>query len=181
MAEQSDLTEFVGALKLVCLTRKFSDSVEEHGFVLGLSKTLVLLQRFYDFREDGYAVLRLIDISSIRSNKYERKWEQILRDEGMLDQVGMPDMLPLDGISMVIAALESRRMNIRVECEECEGADESGFHIGRVVGIQSDAFDFQYFDATGKWFDGAYDIPFASVTRVEFDSPYINVFSKYLE
>ena len=44
-----------------------------------------------------------------------------------------------------------------------------------------DSLEFLYFDSRGNWAEDPYEIPFASITRIEFDTPYIRTFSKYLK
>ena len=86
-----------------------------------------------------------------------------------------------DTLSELMNGLLVRDRNISVECENCEGSEESGFHIGRVVKLAKDHFDFVFFDTKGCWFFSTYSIPYSSVTKIEFDDPYVDTFSKYIE
>jgi hypothetical protein len=184
MTEQMDLRNrvkhFVGVPKQVHLTRDFPGEPRHNGFVLGLGRSLVLLQQFHDFYNEGYTAIRLRDITSIRSGKSERFWGRMLRKEGILDSVGIPYKVPLTSIGALLRYFVSTRQNIIVQCESRESEDEDGFHIGRVLSAGADSVKFHYFSATGRWDARSYEIPISAITKVEFDTPYVNTFSKYV-
>lgn len=182
MVKQDDLKEFVGVRKMVRLTRKVSEGTfHNSGYILGLSENLVLLHGFNDFHIDGYCIYRLGDISSVRSNEMDRKWDQMLCDEGVLDNVGISYDVPLLDFPSVIRGLKAQGRNIIVDCEDCSDAPETGFHIGHIVFYKKQHFEMREFDTTGKWYSHPFEIRHDKVTRVEFDSPYVNIYSKYAE
>jgi hypothetical protein len=180
MVTESELLDYVGTLRQVSLNFRFPGSFSLPGFILGLSSKLVLIHQVPELREDGYAVFWLCDVSSFRSNRFDRKFDQILRDEGVLERIGIPYDLPLVNIQALLRGLQLRNRNIIIDCENCPHADESGYHMGRIVALDDEHFTLEEFDATGEWYDVPFEIPYSSVTRVEFDTHYVNTFSKYV-
>jgi len=39
----------------------------------------------------------------------------------------------------------------------------------------------QHFDSMGGWYDGPSVVAFSDITKIQFDTPYINTISKYLK
>lgn len=174
------LTESVGTRKKVKITRPYLGEQNCYGFVLGMSKKWVLLHDFFDFTPMGYTAIRIADISSCRSGKYERKWEQMLAAEGILDRVGINYEIDLDSTHSLLESLQRRGQNIVVECECEDDSDNDAFFIGQITKLEKRFIRLRHFDATGNWEKGVYRIPFHAITKIEFDTPYVNTFSKYL-
>jgi hypothetical protein len=66
---------------------------------------------------------------------------------------------------------------------ECEltGSEESDYYIGRLVTVSDEEVALLYFDSLGTWDKEPTIIPCKSITKIEFDTPYINTFSKYIK
>jgi hypothetical protein len=174
------LTEIVGAHKRVQVTRPYPGDPLLNGFVVGMSKKLLLLHDFFDFTPIGYTAIRLADICSCRSGKYERKCEQMLEVEGILDRVGINYEVDLSSTHSLLESLQRRGQNIIVECEYEDDSDRDAFFIGQITELEKRFVRFRHFDETGNWEDGEYRIPFYAITQIEFDTVYVNTFSKYL-
>src|SRR5262249_25569874 len=107
-ALREQLRSFVGIPTKVRLTRSIPSEPRLNGFILGVGRDLVLLQQFHDFYPEGYAVLRLRDVTDLRSGKYERHWERMLAGEGLLERVGIPYNVPLEDVPGLLKALQQR-------------------------------------------------------------------------
>src|SRR5205085_4534067 len=105
-----------------------------HGFILGLGSELVLFQNCEEFTLDGYTVIQISDITSLRSNKYERFSEKMLKSEGTYDEVGIADDLNLDSWQALLQGLKKLNKNVIIECEVGD-EDEDDFFIGRLVRV----------------------------------------------
>jgi hypothetical protein len=179
-ARLEQLRSFVGTRKKVRVSRSISSEPQHNGFVLAVGRDLVLLQQFHDFYPEGYTALRVRDITDIRSGEYERHWERMLAGEGILDRVGAPDDVPLQDVPELLRALQRRGDNVIVECEDAEENIED-FYIGRILSVDDDSLCFANFDALGRWDEAPDTIPFEEITKVQFETPYVRTFSKYLE
>jgi hypothetical protein len=172
--------------KLVCLpkkvqiTRAYSGEPTHNGFVLGLGRDLVLLQQFHDFYPEGFTALRVADIKRVCSGEHERFWERMFRGEGLMGLAGISYSVPLDDFRSLLAALQEMGQNVIVECEDPKKTDHDDFFIGRVVSLDDKVAWLLNFDPQGQWDDALSVINFGDITKVQFDTPYINTLSRYL-
>ena len=80
----TQLKKYVRTLKHVRIERPYPEDQYMHGFIHGISKTLLVMQKFHDFYNEGYALIRISDIIGFRSNKYERFFDKMFKKEGLL-------------------------------------------------------------------------------------------------
>lgn len=161
----------------VRLERPGMDTEHLHGIPLALGDELVLLRVVDDFRLDGYSVVRIGDVESLRSNEYERFVERVLHDRGLLADVGRVAPVPVDNWASLLAVLrESRTITI----VECEAADVEEFYIGRVCTVGVDAVEVLEFSPMAEWEEEPCRIALADITRVRFLDGYSTAFLPYL-
>lgn len=175
------LAKFVRQPKKVQITRAYPGETTHNGFVLGLGRDLVLLQQFHDFYTEGFTALRVADIKRVRSGEHERFWERMFRGEGMIGLVGISYSVPLADFRSLLAALQEMGRNVIVECEDRKTADHDDFLIGRVLTLDDETVSLLNFDPQGVWDEEPSVIDFEDITKVQFDTPYINTISKYLK
>jgi len=174
------LLSLVGTWKKVRLTRGFASEPLHNGFVLALGREWVLLQQFHDFYPEGYTAVRVRDITDVRSGEYERHWERMLAGEGQFDRITDPGDVPLDNIPQLLQELQRRGQNVIVECEDPD-EDIEDFYIGQILSVDEESVCFANFDGLGRWDEAPDTIPFGEITKVQFETPYVQTFSKYLE
>jgi hypothetical protein len=175
------LSKVVGRLKMAHILRGYPGDPTHNGFVLGLGRDLVLLHQFHDFYPEGYTALRVADIKRVRSGAHERSWETMFRGEGLLDRVGIPYEVPLDDYRSLLAALHGGGQHVIIECEDRRTPEDDDFFIGPVVTLDDESVLIQHFDSMGGWYDGPSVVAFSDITKIQFDTPYINTISKYLK
>jgi hypothetical protein len=73
-----------------------------------------------------------------------------------------------------------RGKNVIVECEARRRREEDQFFIGRILGCGREYVSLLHFDAVGEWDEEPTAIRYKAITSVQFDSPYVNFYSKYL-
>lgn len=177
---REQLRPFVGSRKKVRVARSIPSEPHHNGFVLGLDRDWVLLQQFHDFYPEGYVALRVADVITVRSGEYERQWERMFAGEGILNRVGIRYSVSLHDVQSLLKSLQQRGNNVIVECEDFREA-LTDFYIGRILLVEGGSLFFANFDALGKWDDRPRKIALDEITQVQFDTPYVNTFSKYLE
>jgi hypothetical protein len=175
------LEKVVGKPKKVHLTWFYPGEPTHNGFVLGLGLNLVLLHQFHDFSPEGYTALRVADIKRVRSGEHERFSEMMLRGEGIMDRVGISYEVPLEDFRSLLTFLHERRQHVIVECEDRRNAEYDDFTIGRIVNLDDVTVSVLHFDSLGTWNDVPSIIAFTDVTKIQFDTPYINTITKYLK
>ncbi len=147
-----------------------------NGFPLVVSDDLVLVRTLHDFTPDGFAVLRLRDVTGVTSGDAERFFERVLRAEGMLDGLPAPRPVLLRSWRSV---LESVRAHYRHAILECERVDEDDFVLGELTGVDDEAASVRYIQVDGTRERDATRVPLDELTLVRFDEQYINLFGKY--
>jgi hypothetical protein len=177
---RQQLQSLVGTRKKVRLTRGFPSEPRVNGFVVAIGREWALLEVFHDFYSEGYTAIQVRGISDIRSGEYERHWEQMLAAEGLLDRIAVPSDVPLDGIAQLLKALQRRGQNVIIECEDPD-ENVQDFYIGQILSVDKDSVCFANFDALGRWDDDPHAIPFREISKVQFETPYVQKFSKYLK
>jgi hypothetical protein len=175
------LSRLVGLPKMVRVTRGFAGDPTQLGFVLGIGGSLVLLHQFHDFYAEGYTTLRIADVERIRTGEQERFLERIIIAEGLLGGLGIPYPLTLDDMRSLLSDLYERGHPVVVECEGRETSAHDEYYIGQIVAVGNESLKLLYFNAVGKWDSEPSVIAFPSITRVQFDTPYINTIIKYLK
>lgn len=65
-----------------------------------------------------------------------------------------------------------------IECED-EEEDVEDFYIGTLVATSDNGIRFRHFDALGYWERRPSTIVLADISRVQFDTPYANIFSRH--
>ncbi len=175
------LSKLVGRPKKVQITRSYPGEPLHNGFILGLGRDLVLLQQFHDFYPEGFTALRVADIKRVRSSEHERFWEGMYRAEGLMELVGISYQVPLDDFRSLLTALQEMDQHVIIESEDRKTADHDDFSIGRVVALDDQSVSILNFDPLGVWDDEPCVIDYDDITKIQFDTPYINTLSKYLK
>ena len=179
LAVRKELESARVARRIVCLKREAIDAIRVDGFPIAIGPELVLLAAVGDWQLDGYAIVRLVDITLVRSEEYERFTERVLEGEGELARVAPPTPpVPVDSWLTVFGALRASGRYVLVHEEEYEDEPMS---IGPVVGVRAESVLVHYVDATGEWEEEPSEIPFADITRVQVEDRYSSVFGRYAE
>jgi hypothetical protein len=79
-----------------------------------------------------------------------------------------------------LKALQERGNHIIVECEDAE-EEIQDYYIGQILSVDRGSLCFANFDALGRWDKDAHTISLEEITKLQFDTPYVQTFSKYLE
>jgi hypothetical protein len=150
-----------------------------NGYLMALSETLGVMHCFHDFLPDGYSVFRLEDVVSLRSGEYERHWDRMLAGEGLLDGLKRQITIDLGSLKAAIQWIDKEFKLMTVQCED-NGNNRQDFYIGRIDSTTETALVFHHFDGLGQWAEEPAAISLDEITLVQFDTPYIKHFSKYV-
>ena len=172
------LARHVGTGKMIRVARNRPSEPKIHGYLLGLSDELGLMHVFADFDPDGYAVFRVADVVSVRCCPYEQWWDHMLQSERKLAGIELPHRIDLASMRSAISSIVAHYDQIIVACEDPEEDDED-FYIGVVLKAGPRSLRFRHYDGLGYWNEETCSIPMDEITRVQFDAPYIRIFSKY--
>jgi hypothetical protein len=178
------LRKYVGTGAAIRVGREGLQKESLNGFLIELSTQFGVMHCFHDFMPDGFSLFRIADVTSVRSNKYERFWDKMLRAEGLLGGLTNPPNVDLKTLPRALNSIASAVDELIVECERQRNADDAWlsdkFFIGRAIEINKEDVLFVEFDALGRWEKWPTAIPLDEITLVQFDTPYINHFRKHL-
>lgn len=146
---------------------------------IGVSDALVLMHPFNDFRPDGYAVIRQQDIVGVRCGGHERLWETMLRGEGLLEDLNIPEGINSSSVQQLVQSVAARFRYMIVECEASDQPIQD-FYFGELVAVDSDVIRFRCLNGMARWDDKVVEIPVTEVTKIQFDTPYVQRFTKYI-
>lgn len=158
------------------IKRKHIDDDSIACIPLAVGENLLLIQYLDDFILNGYKIIRLKDITSVRSEEIERFHDKILKEEGIYNQIQMPDITSLNNWRECMKELQKFNKNIIVEDENSEGYL---FSIGKIVGVKNKLL-FLNFDVLGDWDMSAREIRYKDIKTVSIDNRYCNILSKYI-
>jgi hypothetical protein len=147
-----------------------------YGFPLALDDDLVLVRSLHDFAANGFAVLRVRDVTEVHSGDAERFFERVLRAEAALDPAAAEKTVPLRSWR---AVLEAVRAHYRYAIVECERADGGEFYLGELASVDDDEAALHFIQVTGTREVGLTRVSLDDVTLVRFDERYVNLFGRY--
>ncbi len=149
------------------------------GFILGISKQLLLLQLDNEFMLDGYAVIRLDDFDSIRHSSYERTQQKILRAEGHLSSgFGFDHPLPLAGWAVLLKTLKNYDLHVIVENFNKDFLD---FWIGPIKRVSENSVSIHNYNPDGQLDAKPSAISLETISVLKFGDRYSTIFRKYLK
>ena len=139
---------------------------------------LLLIQYLYDFSFDGYKIIRMDDITSVRYSDIEEFGEFILKEEGLMKKVKKPDIKNISNWEAFLKEYKELNKTIIIECE---ALTEQNFCIGKIVDVNNDSIELLCFDSVGEWEQYTRKIIFEDITSVSFNDRYSLTISKYVK
>lgn len=170
------LRQHISSGQKVQIDRGAFDHPHWNGYPLAASDRLVLVRTLDDFDLDGFAVLRMEDLTAVRSGEPERFFDHVLRAEGLLDAVPPAPSIRLDGWQSV---LEDVLRGPGHAIIECEGLEDPEFYLGRLVDVDAERVALRYITVTGLVEEEITHVPLEDITLVRFDERYVRYFAKY--
>lgn len=172
------LTRLQKRRALVAVHRAAIDDWRVSGLVLDFSDDLILMvDAGGDFFVDGYRIIATKDISQLDFGECERWYGHILREEGLIPDLGPTTTLDLSSWRSALVAFERERRNIIVENESPKS---ERFLIGRVERLGPKSVTICSFDPVGNWLYERKRIDYAEITSIRFECNYLKLHSKYL-
>lgn len=173
-----ELASLAGSGKMVHLLRRQPNEPRLNGYLLAMSENLLLMHCFDDFEPDGYTICRVRDVVRFRHGPYEEWFDHMLHSEGLLGGLRLPRKIDISSLTTAVRSVARHYDQMTIECEDTEEAEED-FYIGKVVEVRARSIRFRDYDALGYWSSSPQTIKMNDITKVQFDTPYIKVFSKY--
>ncbi|MEO6589938.1 MAG: hypothetical protein ABIP06_11605 [Pyrinomonadaceae bacterium] len=148
------------------------------GVVICNKSDFVVLREEIDFEFNGVVFIPKRFIKSIRDGKYDKCGNEILRQNGQLEQLNVPDWIfECENLNQILDSLKSQDIWAAIEIVSNKN---SSFYIGPITKIGKRNFRLHCYDAAGKW-ESEYKLPISGIFKIEFDSKYCNYFNAFMK
>ncbi|HEX2207504.1 MAG TPA: hypothetical protein VHG93_07460 [Longimicrobium sp.] len=170
-----ELTEAAAAVRLVSIVRR-GELEKLDAFPLAVGSRLVLVCNVNPevLVPDGYVVIRLQDVAEVRVTEWGRSVERALAAESRLPDPARTPAVRLDGWAGALADLHAREIPLSLDCEDDEGA----YFVGILTAVHDDSVQMRHVTTEGVWEDEDGTVYLDELTRVNFGSRYVEVFTR---
>ncbi|MBK1791703.1 hypothetical protein [Persicirhabdus sediminis] len=173
---KSLVKHFSQSRSLVTITRERIDSNDIHGFIVDYDDQWILLKREYDFHIDGWLLLRIADISALKSTPTNEFQKALLEEEGLLDRVDFAAKIPEGGVRHLLDNFD-RRAVIILEDE----IQNDLFVIGFIDEVTQHNVSVDFITGIGQIDDEKSVLDIESITSITYDSNYSLFYQRYFE
>jgi hypothetical protein len=154
---------------------------EIHGVPVDLSTDFVVLQEISDFFMYGYIILPIDGILEVSRDAADAFIEHILIKEGLMAQVGRKHDISLGNWQEIFEGLKQTGLSVSIHIDVDGDEDDFGdFLIGPVTVVEEESVSIHPFDPEGVYSEVHEEIYYDVISRVAFDEPYANMYTKYL-
>jgi len=163
---------------LVSIRRSKISGNTIQGFILDSSEELVALQYVHNFNLDGLMILRVEDITEVKSSATDKFQKGLLKKEGLLEKVPFGATFNLRNWRSLICQLATEYEFMILECE---AAKESDFFIGRVLKTTKASVQGHYFSGVADWAENRERVKLKDITSCQVGTNYINVYQRHFK
>jgi hypothetical protein len=162
---------------IITIEREKIDKNEKiTGFPLMLSEELLMMSKIDDFRDDGFLVMRIEDITDAYSKESDAFYEEICVKEGLKQKAFENPIIDIAGFASVLKQLVCYNKFVTIQCEFED--DELYYSIGKITKFEDNVVSFNNFDKMGIWEETERIIPTDKVTLISIEDYYSNMFYK---
>jgi hypothetical protein len=170
------LKKFRQEKKFVSISRESIDSNSILGFILEVSKELLLIQFVYDFNLDSLMVLPISDISEVESNSGNRLQKQMLVEENIFQKIDYGTRYHLDSWKSILSQFKEQFKFVILENEKL---NKPVFLIGEMKSLFERSVAVRYFSVTGRWDEKPTKISYSEITSCQVNSNYLKMYQRY--
>ena len=146
------------------------------GFPIIISKQLLLMTVINDFHDEGFAILKLSDISDAYSKESEVFYEKICISENIGTKI--PDYIKdITDLRSVVKQLQNYKGYVSIQCEN--QIETCSFYLGKIDAVEQDGVIFRDIDTDGVWDDEVHKILYDKITKITFEDYYSKMYYKY--
>lgn len=149
-----------------------------HGFPIAMSNELILMSVISDFHDEGFAILRLSDITDAYSTENDAFYEKICISEKIGNNT-TTTIKDITNLTFVLKQLMNYDGFISIQCEE--QIEKCTFYLGKIDIIEYDGVIFKDVGMDGIWDVETHKILFDKITQITFGDNYSKMFYKYAE
>jgi hypothetical protein len=163
--------------ELLCIRRASIEESSMQGFLLAFSDSLLLFQYVYNFRLDGYLIIRRSDVTELSCRDTDRFQREFLQAEGVLEQADFEFSAPIQSFDSFLASRPADEIVI----VEDELSDPQEFLIGTVSHVADDAVHINHFTGIARLSECPEQLAIERITSCQTSTNYIRFYERYFE
>jgi len=173
-----DLNQLKESKTQISISREGIDSFRIRGFLLGFSKSLILIHYVSDIRLDGLMILPLKDITDIQQDKTDVFQTQMLKDEGQYKEIDFQTEYKFSSWKSLLKAIGAQDFIVSAEDE----TSEYPLHfIGYLKKIKKHSISLKSFTGAGNWEKGKTVMYYEEISAIQIGSNYLNTYARYFQ
>ena len=177
MGRKKRLKAALGRPRKVRVTLNIGNGSEYyHGFVVGLSESLLVLHVLDDFHLDGHCVVRVRDITRVRMGERDQTMSRILKSLGVHRSIELPSWLKYGSWRGLFRSL--------AKAEKCVMVERAGRHprvsVGEILRAGNSRVSIRAFDASARWIAFPRKVRYKQARVVWFDDEYGTTFHEFM-
>lgn len=157
------LRESMDADNLILIPLKMSDHIIAGHYVR-------------DFVLDGYKIISLAEITSIKRGALEEYHDEILRGEYSFGKNNYIEKVNIETWQGFFEDISKFGKMINITQEHL---GETFFYVGRVIAVKQEQLEFLEINPEGEWDDETTMIEYEEITMVDFGDRYSSMLHKY--
>ena len=148
------------------------------GFPIAMSQKLLFMTVINDFHDEGFAILRLTDVSDAYSKESDTFYEKICTSEKI--GIEISDIVQeITDLTTVLKQLIKYEGFISVQCEN--QLERCTFYLGKIKAVEQDGIVFKDIDMDGRWDNESHKIIFDEIAQITYGDNYSKMFYKYVK
>ena len=171
------IKECIKAKNIMHIERENIDYHVLEAIPVDMNNKFLLIQYIYDFYYDGFKLICLDDITSIKRGEIEKFHDKIVEEEEKT--INIKDLVNVDikeWKPFFQSIFETGKMiDIYLERKE-EGRT---FFVGKVVSVSESHLELLEIYPAGDWYKDTTSISYKDITMVSFNNNFCNMLEKY--
>lgn len=146
---------------------------EQEGFILGMSKTLLLLQAIHEWQDVGAMVVPIDTIEACEISEFHDQQISIL-DFNSVKRTKRYSGIKIGSFAELFQNLKHKNKFVVISFED-------DINVGLIETVTKESVILKGIDPGGSWIDEPLDCPFEEITLVQFDDSYSRTLQRYVE
>ena len=173
-----DLNSLKESRTQISISREGIDNFRIRGFLLGYSKTIILIHYVSDIRLDGLMILPLKDITDIQQDKTDVFQTQMLKDEGIFKEIDFQTKYEFSNWKSLLKSIDAQDLVVSVEDET---SDYPLHFFGYLKKIKKHSISLKSFTGAGNWHKGKTVMYYDDISAIQIGSNYIDTYARYFQ
>lgn len=146
------------------------------GFPIAFTEEWLLMTNIYDFRDEGYVLIRICDITDAYSKESDSFYEMICIREKLQDKIDDCPVNEISDIGSLLAEINPCRF-VSIHCEK--ETKKCNYFLGKSKMTTDEFVEFASINVDGQWNEVTDIIKISDITMIAFDDNYSKMYYKY--